>query len=184
MLRPRLWRGKITKLLSKYCDFTIGLDIKFQRFLKDTYKIEYIIADARRLPIRQSTIDFVTAISLLEHVPGWWQIIKQVSKILRISGTFIIQLPNLKYIIEPHTKIPLLALMPNRIRYSLAQSVNYGDLQFDCILDKVLKRVRENFKIVGIIYHYHIKTLSNILPAPSYIIIALANSKTRRSIRY
>lgn len=88
------------------------------------------MADARYLPLRSDSIDFAYALSLLEHVEGWRLVVKEVARVLR-GGIYFIQLLNLRYPVEPHTKFPLLRFMPKALRRVIAVSTGYRDLQFD-----------------------------------------------------
>lgn len=105
--------GWLTRRIAKFCGLAMGIDIKSQSGWargKDL-NLEFIVADARALPLRTDTVDFVIAISLLEHVSGWDRVVSETWRVLRRSGLFVIQLPNLMYLIEPHTKFPLLGLL-------------------------------------------------------------------------
>ena len=87
----------------------------------------YIVADARFLPIRSEVASTVIALFLLEHVPEWNKIISEAYRALKTGGLLIIQIPNLMYFIEPHTMIPLLGFLPNRLRTILLRSQEAGD---------------------------------------------------------
>jgi len=99
------------------------------------------------LPFRSSSIHAVVALSLLELVPGWDKMVSEAQRVLSVIGVFVIQLPNLMYLVEPHTKFPLLGFLPKRIRSVITSSVNYGELQFSCTLKNVVRKLEEhNFK--------------------------------------
>jgi len=143
--------------------------------------VDYLQADVRYLPLKSGGVYFVYALSLLEHVEGWEVVIKEVFRILRSPGLFIIQLPNLTYFVEPHTKFPLLGLMPGLLRRAITSSTKYPELQFSCTLRNVVKELnRTGFRVVGIIPHYHSDRLKLLKIAPSYFIVALkaTSSKT------
>jgi SAM-dependent methyltransferase len=193
LLRPRLGRvlcldlgcsnGAFTKQLSRVCDEVIGLDIRYSHdwAMNNQANVDFIVADARRIPLRQGSMNFIIALSLLEHVPRWSKVIEEVSRILD-KGLIIIQLPNLYFIIEPHTKFPLLAYLPKSIRHRATQINNYDDLQFDCTLSNVTASIIKTkvLKLLGIYAYWHTgykntptSLLRKILPPPSYFIIAL-----------
>jgi len=86
--------------------------------------VEFVVADARMLPFRSSSIHAVVALSLLELVPGWDKMVSEAQRVLSVIGVFVIQLPNLMYLVEPHTKFPLLGFLPKRIRSVITSSVN------------------------------------------------------------
>jgi 2-polyprenyl-3-methyl-5-hydroxy-6-metoxy-1,4-benzoquinol methylase len=54
------------------------------------------------------------SLSLLEHVKDPQRSVEELYRVLKYGGTAVIQLPNLQYPFEPHTKWPLLCLMPKK----------------------------------------------------------------------
>jgi ubiquinone/menaquinone biosynthesis C-methylase UbiE len=178
--------GKITKMSSKVCDTIIGIDIKRSNEWVVNDKMDYIVADARKIPLRQESMNLITVLSLLEHVPKWNEVIAEISRALRAVGVAIIQLPNLYFVIEPHTKFPLLAILPKGIRHKIAQLNSYGDLQFDCTINNVIATVAQySLKLVGVYAHWHsaYKTIpimylvKKMFPPPSWFVILLKNRK-------
>lgn len=191
LLRPKLRRflcldigcsnGAFTRMLSGICDEVIGMDINFHSdwTKNDQAGVDFVVADARRIPIRSRSVNLVIAFSLLEHVPMWSRVIEQISRVLD-KGLVVIQIPNLRFIIEPHTYFPLLAYLPKRIRDVIIQ-VNCpgcGSLEFDCSLNNVISALNKyRLTPLGIYAHRHAghKQLlpRNIVPPPSYFIVAL-----------
>ena len=166
--------GWLTRRIAKHLGLAVGIDISFHSEWVESRNpsLEFIVADARSLPLRPDTADCVVAISLLEHVPGWNRVVSEVHRVLRHGGLFIIQLPNLMYFIEPHTKFPLLGLLPKRVKAILASSVGYRDLQFSCTLKNVVKELRRH----GFEYwvsHYHHTPHKLMRSPPSYFVVAL-----------
>jgi len=156
----------------------IGVDIlQYDEWFKYSIKernITFLLSDARLLPFRTNSIDIIVAFSLLEHVDGWEKIVGEVHKVLRVGGVFIIQLPNLEYLIEPHTKFPLLKVLPKRLKSIISFTAEYPELQFNCTLVNVLKRLKRcEFKVIGVYYHYHSEVQRLFIVPPSYIIIAM-----------
>jgi ubiquinone/menaquinone biosynthesis C-methylase UbiE len=143
--------GHITRKLSKICDATIGLDIRRSSEWVADIKTDFVIADARRIPIRQESMNLTVFLSLLEHIPRWNEVVKEVSRVRRV-GIVIVQLPNLHFIVEPHTKFPLLAILLQNIRHKISSLNNYSDLQFDCTLNNVIATLTKirSLKVVGI----------------------------------
>jgi len=137
-------------------------------------RVEYLLADARYLPFRSNSINFICAISLLEHVEGWKLVIREAFRTLRSPGLLVIQLPNLTYLVESHTKFPLLGLMPEPLKRATVSSVGYPELQFSCTLRNVVSELnRAGFWIAGAIPYYHSNHLKILSIAPSYFIVAL-----------
>jgi SAM-dependent methyltransferase len=175
--------GTITRYLSRICDIVVGLDIKPHTswYQRGSPNMLYVVADARRPPLRPGSTDLITIISLLEHVPQWGDVIRESGAILKHKGLLVIQLPNLWFLIEPHTKFPLLAYLPGIVKKVIAQGTGYSDLQFDCKVDNVVEMLKHsNFRILGVYSYYHglnPRILRKLIPPPAYFIVAVKASK-------
>jgi ubiquinone/menaquinone biosynthesis C-methylase UbiE len=132
----------------------------------------FIVADAREIPFHPNSIDLVIIISLLEHVPNWRSIIAETSRILKLGGLVVIQLPNLHALIEPHTKVPFISFMPVRLRNLMTTSMFRDILQWDCTLQEVTQALKDSgFKILDVFYFAYMPRLKPL--AFSYFIIAM-----------
>ena len=61
------------------------------KFAKRSYQqIDFIHADAHRLPFRRSSFDTVTTIEVLEHMHEIEQVIKEIYRVLKPKGSLII----------------------------------------------------------------------------------------------
>jgi len=166
--------GFFTSFLSSLCDLSIGVDLN--EYSTWHYRVDYnnlfIIADARKTPFHPRSVDLVTMISLLEHVPNWRSVITETSRILRTGGLVIIQLPNLYALIEPHTHLPFISFMPPHLRNLITNSMFRGILQWDCTLQEVTRTLKNSgFKILGFSHYGYIPKLKHL--ASSYFIIAM-----------
>jgi len=111
--------GTIARQLSRTCDIMLGVDIEdygSSWIRGGSPTLFFVAADARRLPIRSEALNVVTAISLLEHVPRWDRVIEEAGRTLKGGGLLLIQVPNLWFPLEPHTKFPLLAYLPKSLK--------------------------------------------------------------------
>lgn len=103
--------GRYTKLISKYTDKIIGLDIS-QRWLdyakKQCPHIKFILADAHKIPLEDNTFDAIVSIGLFEYVERN-AVIKEMRRVLKNDGLCIISVPN-KY---------SLCRMPNKTIYKI-----------------------------------------------------------------
>lgn len=167
--------GFFTHMLSGLCNDAVGIDlVKYPKWCT-RLKSNFIVSDARRIPLRSQSIDAVLILSLLEHVPNWRIIILEVSRVLRNSGIVLIQLPNLNFIIEPHTHLPFIAFMPKRIKDALTFNVVHDILQWDCNLREVISVLKNySFKVLGIIFYNYAKSL-RIFGVQTYLIVAIKN---------
>ena len=151
--------GLFSKMLSSKVKLLIALDIKSE-YLKriDEQYVERVCADAQHLPFRKKSVNAVLAISLLEHLPSPEMCIHEASKILLEKGMLIVQLPNLLYYIEPHTKFPML-LLPTRLKEHVRKMINYEYINFECTINRIWKHVPTTLRLVEKRPIYHrIKT--------------------------
>lgn len=120
--------GTFSRLLAKDGHFVIALDIDCEvlKQIPTESNIARICADAQNLPLRNNSIDYALSISLIEHLPNPEEHLLEVYRVLKKGGLFVVQLPNLQYFIEPHTKWPLLFMFPRRIQHLILQSLNYA----------------------------------------------------------
>ena len=166
--------GFFARFLAGLCDLSIGIDLNEYSTWRYRWKNNsfFIVADAREIPFHPNSIDFVTIISLLEHVSNWRSIIAETSRILRLGGLVVIQLPNLHALVEPHTKVPFISSIPVHLRNLMTTSMFNETLQWDCTLQEVIQALKDSgFKILGVFHHAYIPKLKPL--AFSYFIIAM-----------
>lgn len=86
----------------------------------------HIVADATKLPMRSSVFSFVTAFSLLEHIPESRRdnFSEEARRVINSHGILTIQLPNRYFVIESHTFIPFFGFLPVRM-HSFAYRGSY-----------------------------------------------------------
>ncbi len=60
----------------------------------DRRRIDLTIGDVGRLPFRDSLVDLIVCLEVLEHMPGWLQALDEFSRALRPEGELIISTPN------------------------------------------------------------------------------------------
>ena len=91
----------------------VGVDLIHNR----SEQYQHVVASATELPFKNSTFSLVTAFSLIEHILEAERktFYKQVIRIIKKEGTFVIQLPNRYSIIESHTYLPFFGFLPSRM---------------------------------------------------------------------
>ena len=174
--------GHLTSLLALFHNI-IGLDLKFFKIWKKRGG-NYIVGDARKLPFRNNSLDTILSISLLEHIDKWSNALIEISRVLKIGGIYVLQLPNLKYLIEPHTKFPLLYFFPNILRRVIKMTAKYPELNFTCTIENILHKVNiVNLKLIGTFYYHHqgIPKFLKTVP-PSYFLIFIKHKKLLQGI--
>ena len=149
--------GSFSNLFAENGCFVVSLDIDMD-ILKDASSgenIHKICGDAQHLPLRQNSVDVVVAISVLEHLQKPHLAINEVERVLKPSGFFIVQLPNLQYFLEPHTKFPLFFLLPRSVKEKIGKQLNYSYINFAVTLKETLKFMENSFTIKRILPMYH-----------------------------
>ncbi len=116
----------------------IGVDLTKGR----NKKYRHVVADATRLPFKCSTFSLVTAFSLIEHIleKERGKLYKDVGRVIKKKGTFLIQLPNRYALIESHTYLPLFGFLPSRT-HSFAYRGDYVSVPS---LKAVISSLKEN----------------------------------------
>jgi len=89
----------------------VGVDLIKNR--KRQY--QHVVADATRLPFKNSVFSLVTAFSLIEHIPKAKRkmFYKEMKRVVKKEGIFVIQFPNRYFIIESHTYLPFFGFLPS-----------------------------------------------------------------------
>ncbi len=110
---------------------------------------------------------------MIEHLQRPEENIKEVHRVLKKEGILIVQLPNLQYLFEPHSKWPLLFLFPEKIQLTIFESLNYSYVNMKVSIKKVLKLLQQReFRIIKIKKIYHLNIMKLLPVAPSYIIVS------------
>lgn len=166
--------GAFSKALACQKRLVIALDIekKLLKEIESSY-IERMCADAHNLPFRDGSVDCVLSLSLLEHLKDPWRSVEELYRVLKYGGTAIIQLPNLQYLFEPHTKWPLLCLMPKRLQLRILKMIGYPYINMEATIKNALSMLQKTgFKLKEIVKVYHLGIMKLLPSAPAYIFMA------------
>jgi len=99
--------------------------------------------------------------------------VEELYRVLKYSGTAIIQLPNLQYPFEPHTKWPLLCLMPKRLQIRILKMIDYPYVNMEVTIKNALLMLKNaGFRLEEMVKIYHLGILELLPQAPAYILIA------------
>lgn len=84
----------------------------------------------------------------------------------------MLQLPNPQYFFEPHTKIPLLFLLPKRIQKMVFRKLEYAYVNMDLTVKCALKLLlRAGFTLRKSVKIYHAEIMRLMPWAPAYIFL-------------
>ena len=160
--------GEFSKALDDGKRLIIALNIKISALegVRST-SIERVCANAHYLPLRENSIDCVLSLLLIEHLQKPREHIEELYRVVKSRGVVILQLPNLQYLIEPHTKWPLLWFMPKKF-----QSVILKDLNKHVNMNVTVRyALKAKFTLKKEVRIYHLKIMKLFLIAPAYIFI-------------
>ncbi len=120
----------------------IAVDIRTQQLIrmKKDKNIYRICCDAHFLPLQDNVVNATIAISILEHVENVKNVLGEIERTLKPKGNLIIQLPNMQFYIEPHTRFPLLFLMPQFVKNRVAAQ-NYAAYKYYTDFDLSRKKM-------------------------------------------
>ena len=103
------------------------------------------------IPFRDNSFDYGLLISVFEHIPLELRIksINEIYRVLKKGGKLFIQMPNPKFPIEFHTRLPLVGFFPQNIQKIYVKVFKKRGLGFYSIkLDKSIKIAEKiGFKI-------------------------------------
>ena len=132
--------GYITNMLYKEKPrLIVGLDIDRNVLKSNKFRLFHpVVADAHHMPFQDEIFAVTLFISCVEHFDHPLACIDETSRITRRNGLCITQLPNLQWLMEPHTKFPLLYFMPRKLSLIIKKSTRYNSLNLSTTLKKVL----------------------------------------------
>lgn len=114
--------GLISSAMSKYGNEVITIDVHdvIMQETLDLYKnqliLNFLIADGIKLPFKSSSFDAIVCNQVIEHIPkqNHQQLIDESYRALKPGGIFYIATPNKLWLIEPHTRLPMLSYLPKK----------------------------------------------------------------------
>jgi len=144
------------KVFGKSFKEVIILDLNNIELSLEDYKrgIKFIQGDARNLPFENNSMDLVTLISIIEHIPHPWVALGEAKKVTRSKGEIVIQVPSIFFPIDLHTGVLNPFWFPRSIRKfytTLMGFPNYTNEVFSLPTKKDLVRWIEeyNIKLIG-----------------------------------
>jgi SAM-dependent methyltransferase len=129
--------GLITNNLGRNtAKLVVGVDVHKWVFRRKM-SFHRVVADAQNLPFRNSVFDACVLISCLEHLNSPQKCIREVSRVTKQKGQCIVQLPNLQWLVEPHTRLPFFFLLPERVQSLVKRNID-DTLNMSVTLSRVL----------------------------------------------
>jgi SAM-dependent methyltransferase len=113
------YAGQITARLAPLFAATCGLDYDGQALRHARpdpgRRLDYVRADAMRLPFRDGSFSLVLCTHVHEHVPDDRQLFAEIGRVLEPGGIVFFGGPNWLFPVEPHYFVPFLHWLPQRL---------------------------------------------------------------------
>jgi SAM-dependent methyltransferase len=151
----------------------VGLDA--DRFLLSRFvapDIPRIQARAERLPIKDGCASVIVAISLVEHIADQTGFFQELVRVLEPGGSIVLQFPELRFPIEPHTKCPLLPFWGPILKARVLEATGYTGLNLSTTLEQVV-RCAENAgcRLRRVIPIWHFRLARLFLKPMGYVLL-------------
>jgi ubiquinone/menaquinone biosynthesis C-methylase UbiE len=117
------------------CD-SISVDLAFQRE-NEAASTEFVRTDARSLPFESESVDAVVSNMVLEHVPDEEAIVREVSRVLKSGGIFVVIFPNRLWPLDGHKYPPGFIWLPRRIGRTLASKLDLNPEYYEAAMHPV-----------------------------------------------
>ena len=135
-------------LKNKQLDMAVGIDISAEAIKiatqksiqnKTSQKTIFIIASAQHLPFKKNTFDYISAISVLEHLKDQDLCLSSINHILKQDKYFFMVVPN-SYRLLPHWLRPIKKYFDDKIghlRSYSKQDINKLSRKHDFVIKKI-----------------------------------------------
>jgi len=167
--------GVFAKHLGKD-NFVVALDINRKPLETIKGSVKVVNADAHNMPFRPESFNIVLSISLMEHLKNPVAHVKDLRRIVKRGGWLVLQLPNLQYFIDPHTKMPLMFLLPRKIQTIVFEKLEYDYVNMDLTVKHALKLfLRAGFTLRKQRKIYHVGIMKLVPWPPAYMFLLQRN---------
>jgi len=107
----------LSESFQRISTFLVGLDVN-ERYVREAQRntsLELVLGDAKRIPFKNDSFDFILCNDVLEHVRDEAELMREVLRVLACNGAAYIQCANRYQIIEPHFLLPFLSWIPRTL---------------------------------------------------------------------
>jgi SAM-dependent methyltransferase len=123
-------RGHITYRMAQVFKSVIGIDLNNEEW-KVSSSLQFIQADACRLPLATGLFDVVLMNHTIEHVSSPQLLMKEVWRVLRYEGVCYLACPNRWTLVEPHYRLPFLSWLPRSMADRYVRLARRGESYLD-----------------------------------------------------
>ena len=138
--------GHISQDISRKSKSLISVDLYDERVVKSGYSFKNV--DNENLPFEDNKFDVVISNHVIEHVPNQILHINEIHRVLKKGGILYLATPNKYWVIDPHSKLPLISWFPRKISsfyFKLFRNKNWD--VYPVSYKKIKKLTKNKFKI-------------------------------------
>jgi SAM-dependent methyltransferase len=151
----------------------LGLDADRYYLSRFVAPIPRIQARAEHLPVKDGRISAIIAISLVEHIADQAALFQELARVLRRGGRAVVQIPELRFPFEPHTKWPLLLVWNPSLRSRILASTGNQDLNLATSVGGIADlAVASGFRVERTVPIWHLRA-ARILGLPMGYFVGL-----------
>lgn len=124
--------------------------------------IPRIQARAEHLPFKNSSVRVIVAISLVEHIADPVTFFRELARVLESDGRVVLQFPELRFPIEPHTKWPFLHVLNSSRQARILAATGYQDLNMNTTVERVARSAEAaGFRVdrIAPLWHFRLARL-------------------------
>lgn len=164
--------GEFATFLSRLGYNVVGVDmdkeqLKLAKILKEENKakVEFVNADATRLPFKDREFDIIICFDVFEHIKDLQPICIEMRRVLKDDGVVFLRFPNKLKGYEDHVGLPLLPLLPERLFQFIFRKITKSRKYYQEDLYVYYRRFSEIYKLL-INNNFHISVLPENLSYP------------------
>jgi len=105
----------------------IAVDLEPKATLSE---VQYITADGFALPFKNNAFDFIVCNQVLEHVDDKNSLLKEIGRVLKSDGLFLVSFPNRLFPFDPHGYPPGFPLLPRSIALIISKLLSHEQFEY------------------------------------------------------
>ena len=164
--------GEFATFLSLLGYNIVGVDmdreqLKLAKILKEENeaKVEFVNADATRLPFKDGEFDIIICFDVFEHIKDLQPVCIEMRRVLKDNGAIFLRFPNKLKSYEDHVGLPLLPLLPESLFQFIFGKITKSRKYYQEGLYVYYRRFSEIYKLLTN-NNFHISVLPENLIYP------------------
>jgi len=109
--------GELSNYIANYSKNVVGIDIN-EDWIKEAKKkkgknVEFLVANAEKMPLKDNSVDIAICTWVIEHVERPEKMLSEIKRVLKKDGMLYLTTANNLWPVEPHYELPLYQFLPN-----------------------------------------------------------------------